>query len=998
MNLAPRNKTGFVLSRHCATLVCFLSLVYSPAALALPHLDRNRTAGATVRGTVGTSNNIVPPDTKVFVLDSATNRMVLRKIVSDDGRYRIDELPPGKYIFKAVAGKTYRADEKRKQISEGEDNVINFFLEWSTSRAVIEGHITDEYGQVLVNTKVYLTLPDCKECVVAEALTDGQGKYEISDVATLQTYQMAVGRKLANSDTAAEDVIVAVDTVYVRQEQSRISLLLQLDDKSGLVATVDQRRDPLGAIPNIPLATSNTPPATAATSEPTVTASEQDIFNRGRALFAKGRYEQAATVFRDFLKGHPDSFIADLMLLWLGRSYIELGKYQEADQVAKRLRTIKDTPFVDIYESELTAAKRDIGQAASAATGELINPAARPTPTPARTAAASTPATSITESSGTQSTSSRPKSARASEAGDSSKRQGGKGRRSAASQPAGRVASAPSPSPSTAASTGVRNPSGVSSSSPPEPSYTRPRVVSSEQPTPAATSTSAAVNTQASPGEGQSGFSITVTQVPDLQLALRRTALAAQPGQVIQLPLVITNSGNKEDQFRLETDLPAEYQPSFSQSGNDTSMPVFVTPTMQRGASIEVTLNARVPESAPDNQQQRFLVRAASQSDALVTKVSDASLTVVAAALAAASNALQENVQPGETFTQRISVRNQGSATARQTRADFVFNPDFELVSASPAPISYDRPSRTAIWSLGDLESRDNREITVTLRAVSEALAGANKPVGRGTMRTQSLFIPSNFDGPAISVGRVAGARVDAVSKGLTATPGDTIYIPFMVRNPSNYSESFELRIVAPGAPQATVYADTNGDGRHQDAEPAVTQTAALDPRGGQYPVLLGVQIPRTPADRTQFAYNLVTRAMNAGGRIAGEDSTVLTVATPRVRVRAELPNTEVKPGDTIFYRLVLVNDGGGLARGLNLTEVLPDALEFISSSPELTMQDLGGGNRGLVWRVAELAPGDTQVLQVTVRPKQGIPANAVITPRHTLTYQDLNANNYIFQ
>ncbi|MDT5294573.1 MAG: Outer rane lipoprotein, partial [Acidobacteriota bacterium] len=72
---------------------------------------------------------------------------------------------------------------------------------------------------------------------------------------------------------------------------------------------------------------------------------EQDTFNRGRTLFAKGQYEQAATVFRDFLKGHPDSFIADLMLLWLGRSYIELGKFTEAEQVVQRLRAIKDTPF-----------------------------------------------------------------------------------------------------------------------------------------------------------------------------------------------------------------------------------------------------------------------------------------------------------------------------------------------------------------------------------------------------------------------------------------------------------------------------------------------------------------------------------------------------------------------------------------------------------------------------------------------------------------------------
>jgi uncharacterized repeat protein (TIGR01451 family) len=737
---------------------------------------------------------------------------------------------------------------------------------------------------------------------------------------------------------------------------------------------------------------------------------EQDIFNRGRALFAKGQYEQAATVFRDFLKGHPDSFIADLMLLWLGRSYIEMGKFPEADQVAQRLRTIKDTPFVDIYESELTAAKRDRPATAAASPTPraqatptetaAVRPTPTPTPTrrvPALVRPAPTPTPTPTQVASNNTTATPGLSVRGEGDAERPRTASTRPRRNNHNRPANAIATTPNVN-TTSVPTATPTPRPTPARTQPTETATnvvRPAATPASTPAPRPVETPTVVNNvQASPGEGQSGFSITVTQVPDLQLALRRTALAAQPGQVIQLPLVITNSGNKEDQFRLETDLPAEYQPSFSQSGNDTSMPVFVTPTMTRGSTIEVTLNARVPENAPDNQQQRFLIRAASQADATVTKVSDASLTVVAAALAAASNALQENVQPGETFTQRISVRNAGSATARQTRADFVFNPDFELVNATPAPISYDRPSRTAIWSLGDLESRDNREITVTLRAVAEALAGSNKPVGRGTMRTQSLFIPSNFDGPAISVGRVAGARVDAVSKGLTATPGDTIYVPFMVRNPSNYSESFELRIVAPGAPQATVFADTNGDGRHQDSEPAVTQTAALDPRGGQYPVLLGVQIPRSTADRTQFAYNLVTRAMGAGGRIASEDSTVLTVATPRVRVRAELPNTEVKPGDTIFYRLVLVNDGGGLAKGLNVTELLPDALEFVSSSPELTLQDVGGG-RGLIWRVAELAPGDTQVLQVTVRLRPNLPADAVITPRHTLTYQDSNANAY---
>jgi len=365
--------------------------------------------------------------------------------------------------------------------------------------------------------------------------------------------------------------------------------------------------------------------------------------------------------------------------------------------------------------------------------------------------------------------------------------------------------------------------------------------------------------------------------------------------------------------------------------------------------------------------------------------------------LAIDTSADQSAVQPGDTFTQTIQLNNRGGVAARSARIEFIFSSEFELISAVPPPIVYDRPSRAAVWNIGELKPLDSRDIIVTLRPAPVALA-ASTTIGRGTVSTPSITTPINFDGPSISIGRVAGVRVDAVSKGLTATPGDTLYIPFIVRNTGNYPESYELNITAPGAPKATVYSDLNGDSHHQANEPVVTQTALLDPRGRQYSVLLRVDIPRTTPDRMQFAYNLVTRAMNSAGRIASEDSTVLTVATPRVRVRGELPNSEVKPGDTLFYRLVLVNDGGGLAKNLNVTEFLPDTLEFVSSSPELSLQDMPTGGRGFVWRVAELAPGGKQVLQVTVRLRPNLPVDAVITPRHTLTYQDVNSNDYAGQ
>jgi uncharacterized repeat protein (TIGR01451 family) len=513
--------------------------------------------------------------------------------------------------------------------------------------------------------------------------------------------------------------------------------------------------------------------------------------------------------------------------------------------------------------------------------------------------------------------------------------------------------------------------------------------------TPETTTTTAPPVINNAPSQNAPGLNVTVRQVPNLLLALRSAAESASPGQTVQLPLSVQNTGNKEDQFRLETDLPAEYQPSFSlaQSGTDTGLPILVTPMIARGASVEVILNLRVPETATDGQQRSFFVKAASQSDYQIRKVANGSISIIAAALSAVSNVSSSSVMPGDTFTQTITVRNAGSASARQARADFVFDPNFELVTASPAPIAYDRPSRTAIWSLGELSARGSREINVTLRAVPNALAATNS-LGRGLLRTQSLPTASNFDSPSITIGRVPRAEIGAVSVGLTATPGDTVYIPFVVRNPGNSPDAYELRIVSPGAPVATIYVDANGDGQHQESEAAVMQTAQIDPQGGQYPMLLQVRIPSSTPDRQQFSYNIVARSL-ASNRIASEASTVLTVATPRVRVRTEQVSENVVPGEAFFYRLVLVNEGSGLAKNLSVTESLPDALQFVNSDPSLSAQDAPGNTQSFTWRVAELAPGDTAVLRVAVRLRPNIPADSSLSTRHSLSYQDTNGNSY---
>ncbi|HEY0377121.1 MAG TPA: tetratricopeptide repeat protein [Pyrinomonadaceae bacterium] len=778
---------------------------------------------------------------------------------------------------------------------------------------------------------------------------------------------------------------------------------------------------------------------------------EQAMFTKGQNLYNQSRYDQAAVVLQDFLKTYPRSIITDLTLLWLGRSYMQLGKLQEAEQVGARLKTIKDTPFADIYEGELETARAEINSrpqtARTTPTPKQIA-AASPTPTPAPRAARNTTGTQTGTQTGRQTTAaattgtegSRPPQqqqarripplttpsptpaptpveiARTDPSMTPSRRTTGRNRRvqprQTLTQPestGGQTnASSVQISNTSNANTARTQPrTALTPSNTSRPMTTQPAVRPTPTPTPAiATPPIETVARNTPPSVSQpddttplsqsgGGLSVTVKQVPNLVLALRSNSEFAQPGQSIQIPLTVRNTGNKADQFRLETDLPAEFQPTFNlaQSGGGAELPVLVTPQLTPGSSADVTLNLRVPETANDGQTLKFFVRAASQADYQVLKVADGSINVVAASLTGNSNVSDTSVMPGDTFTQTISIRNAGSSPARATRADFVLNPNFELVSANPAPINYDRASRTAIWSLGDLGARSTRDISVTLRAVPDALANTST-LGRGALRTQSLPFGSNFDSPSITVGKVPKARIDAVSVGLTTTPGDTIFVPFVVRNPGNAPDSYDLRVTAPGAPQASLYADTNGDGQHQESEPVVSQTTQIEPRGGQFALLLRVQIPASTPDRQQFSYNVVTRSL-LSGREASEANTVLTVATPRVRVRTEQAADSTAPGDSIFYRLVLVNEGSGLAKNLTVVETLPDALEFVNSDPSLSPQDAPGANQRFTWRVPELAPGDTAVLRVAVRLRPNLPADATLTTRHTLNYQDTNQNNY---
>jgi hypothetical protein len=128
--------------------------------------------------------------------------------------------------------------------------------------------------------------------------------------------------------------------------------------------------------------------------------------------------------------------------------------------------------------------------------------------------------------------------------------------------------------------------------------------------------------------------------------------------------------------------------------------------------------------------------------------------------------------------------------------------------------------------------------------------------------------------------------------------------------------------------------------------------------------------------------------------RIAGEASSVLTITMPHVTVRTEqLPGSSA-PGSVIYFRLVVVNDGSGLAKNVALVENLPEALQLVSTDPAIEHPGSSGSDQ-LTWRVSELAPGDTAVLRVGVRLSAGPRTDSSFSTVRSLSYEDSRGNVY---
>lgn len=182
------------------------------------------------------------------------------------------------------------------------------------------------------------------------------------------------------------------------------------------------------------------------------------------------------------------------------------------------------------------------------------------------------------------------------------------------------------------------------------------------------------------------------------------------------------------------------------------------------------------------------------------------------------------------------------------------------------------------------------------------------------------------------------------------------------------------------------------------DAEPAPSVTSP-PASNGQRQNRATKQI--VPNESNEVKQSTIAKSRSTGPQAKTIDAALeppkaISNSNPLVRIRLEQSPRETSVGGATFYRLLVVNEGKGVAKDLIVSELLPGELEFASSDPAPSRQETVGRSQRLTFRIAELKGGASRVLRIAVRLRVGAGAEAVLKAKHTVAYQDSDRKSYL--
>jgi uncharacterized repeat protein (TIGR01451 family) len=342
---------------------------------------------------------------------------------------------------------------------------------------------------------------------------------------------------------------------------------------------------------------------------------------------------------------------------------------------------------------------------------------------------------------------------------------------------------------------------------------------------------------------------------------------------------------------------------------------------------------------------------------------------------------------PGEKIVYRVAVLNVGSTAAQDVSFRLNFPPQLEPVDFAAAGLRLESKSVLALDGL-QIKSGESRELNVTFQLKDDSLAGQELAT-RAELVNNQLKTTAAFMSNMAYVQAQRGILVQAASGRISAIPGQTVTVPFVLTNTGNVREKFKITPNTQGAQNVVVFHDINRDGLRQATEPVISEIGPLAPKE-EVSVAIEIKTPKTALDGSEENVLLSFSSEGEPARsVVG--TTRLLYSRPVLQLAMTGRDGRLKPGEVGSFDLTITNKGSNLARVVELLSAWPDQLELVAADPA----NSSSSNGNITWRFKEVGASEKRSIKVSFRVKPGTGVGTSIQVKNILTYEDQIGNRY---
>lgn len=388
-------------------------------------------------------------------------------------------------------------------------------------------------------------------------------------------------------------------------------------------------------------------------------------------------------------------------------------------------------------------------------------------------------------------------------------------------------------------------------------------------------------------------------------------------------------------------------------------------PDMAVGASVPIEITGTLqPSRDPGTSLTNTASITGSRTD---PNLADNTATAIGTLSASADISVQKTYAPetpvaGQNVTYTITTHNDGPSEARDVAITDPLDPDVVFVSATSEQGTCDLQSQTLSCEIGTM-APDATVITTVVVQIASGMTAVVQNSASATTSTSDPDPTNNVSSTSFQPDVVADLAVVKTASVPQVSAGGTVDFILAVRNRgTSDAVNVVLTDALPAGFTATSVDAPAGAICDAGTGESVRCTWDSFPVGGPSTVVVHAAVSAdAPAGTSTNTASVASPADDQNTDDNSSSAEVEVVQSADLGIQKSAPATG-EPGSAFTYSLTVTNNGPSLARGVNVTDVLP--AEFAAASADLAGCTITAGT--LNCQLGDLAPSASATVQLT--------------------------------